>query len=220
LVGYLRTLAGGGSSDWKDGIGTNAGFNGPMGVAVDTSGNVYAAEDAGMMIRIINTAGIASALAGLHNRSGLVDGIGTNARFTNPRGLAVDASRNVYVADWGNNALRKVNSAGAVSTILSGSGVAFIGLSFSSSGELYASTWGPQCVSIISTSGTPSRTVFAGNGANGYVDGLGTVAYFSGPFGLAFNTAGRLYVADYANACVRSISSNGGLLKICALKHV
>ena len=116
--GVSTTLAGS-TEGYADGIGTNARFNQPAGVAVDASGNVYVADKDNHCIRKISPDGEATILAGSTN-SGYADGIGTNAQFSSPRGVAVDASGNVYVADTGNHRIRKISPNG-VSTTLAGS---------------------------------------------------------------------------------------------------
>ncbi len=101
-----------------NGTGTAARFNLPTGVAVDSSGKVYVADQSNNIIRkIIISTGDVSTLAGVAGNAVLVDGTGADVRFNNPTGVAVDSSGNVYVADYGNHAIRKISSAGAVTTL-------------------------------------------------------------------------------------------------------
>lgn len=115
-AGVVSTLAGVvGVSGWQDGSG--ALLNQPGGLAVDASGNLYVADTANSVIRKITPAGQVSTLAGLSTIGGLKDGTGSGAWFNQPRAVAVDGSGNIYVADAGNAALRKITPAGVVTTL-------------------------------------------------------------------------------------------------------
>src|SRR5438105_9553850 len=111
----FTTLAGQASIGSADGTGSAARFNGPDGVAVDSSGNVYVADQGNYTIRKITPAGAVTTLAGLVGASGSTDGTGNAARFKNPSGVAVDSSGNVYVAD--SHTIRKITPAGVVTTL-------------------------------------------------------------------------------------------------------
>jgi sugar lactone lactonase YvrE len=100
-----------------DGMGAAARFFSPIGVAVDSAGNVYVADTSNHTIRKITPAGVVTTLAGTANQSGYVDGTGTAARFTSPAGVAVDSTGNLYVADTGNHIIRKISASGSVSTV-------------------------------------------------------------------------------------------------------
>ena len=116
--GVVSTLAGAaGSFGTNDGAGSSARFYGPQAIAVDWSYNLYVADTANHTIRKITSSGVVSTLAGSPGTNGLTDGTGGNARFNAPHGVAVDSSGNVYVADTGNHTIRKVTSAGVVTTL-------------------------------------------------------------------------------------------------------
>ena len=114
----FTTLAGlGGGEGFDDGTGSAARFRYPQGVATDSSGNVYVADTFNNTIRKITPAGAVTTLAGLGGTYGSTDGMGSAARFYRPFGVATDSSGNVYVADSGNDTIRKITPAGAVTTL-------------------------------------------------------------------------------------------------------
>jgi hypothetical protein len=100
-----------------DGPRSKAGFNGPMGITVGRRGLVYVADTGNHTIRVINPSGVVSTLAGQSGVPGSADGVTTSARFNSPRGIRIDGEGNLYVADCVNNTIRKISSAGVVTTI-------------------------------------------------------------------------------------------------------
>jgi len=114
--GVVSTFAGDTVGGFRDATGTDAHFLGPVGIAMDGDGNLYVSDDLNHRIRKITPAGVVSTLAG-SGIGGYKDGSRTEAQFNSPTGIAVDRSGNVYVADWGNHRIRKVSSAGIVTTL-------------------------------------------------------------------------------------------------------
>src|ERR1035437_4625262 len=100
-----------------DGTGSDARFNQPYGVAVDSARNVYVADSGNNTIRKVTLGGVVTTLAGLAGSSGSADGTGSAARFNWPKGVAVDSAGNVCVADTWNSTIRKVTAAGVVTTL-------------------------------------------------------------------------------------------------------
>jgi sugar lactone lactonase YvrE len=123
--GTVSTLAGTGTAGAANGAGAVAQFNGPVGIAIDSTGAVYVTEAASHAIRKVTSGGATSVFAGAAAAAGFLEGNGTAARFSSPVGLAVDASNNLLVADRGNLRIRKVTPAGVVSTV---AGTAVAGL--------------------------------------------------------------------------------------------
>jgi|GEM_PF-1118680 len=107
-VGAVSTFAGkANAAGVTDGLGADSRFNGPLGVAVDIADSIYVADYQNHSIRKISPDGTVVTIAGQGGSSGLVDGVGAQARFNWPAGVAVDRSGNVYVADMQNNVIRK-----------------------------------------------------------------------------------------------------------------
>jgi sugar lactone lactonase YvrE len=116
--GSLSTLAGAnGAAGSADGPGPAARFNAPFGIAVDFYGNVYVTDQGNSTIRKITADGMVSTIAGMAGDPGSTNGIGAGAQFSFPAALAVDDVGNVYVADRNNSTIRKIDSAGNVSTL-------------------------------------------------------------------------------------------------------
>ena len=211
--GVVTTLAGSGAIGIADGTGTTAQFNGPGGIAVDTSGTFYVSNS--HSIRKISAGGVVTTLAG-SGTSGFADGTGSSAQFYNPIGIAVDASGNVYVADRDNSRIRKITAGGVVTT-LAGSGVPGyidgtgtsaqfinpIGLSVDASGTVYVGDVNNQRIRKITAGGVV--TTLAGSGTSGFADGTGSSALFYSPWGIAVDASGTVYVGDTNNNRIRKI---------------
>jgi sugar lactone lactonase YvrE len=149
--GVVTTFAGtAGSYGSADGTGGAARFSSPEGVAVDGAGNVFVADTGNNTVRKITPAGVVTTLAGSADSSGSADGTGAAARFNGPQGVAVDGSGNVFVADTGNNAIRKISTSGVVTTIV---GVAAPRSAGNFPGPLPASIVSPLGVAIDPSTG-------------------------------------------------------------------
>jgi hypothetical protein len=134
----ITNIAGDGISGYEDGSGNTARFNGPSAIAVHSSGNIYVADTINNRIRKINNAGSVSTIAGSGAKS-FGDGIGIAASFNAPTGIAVDADENVYIADSGNNRIRKITPNGVVTTLWYGTSLISqpFGVSLDASGNIY-----------------------------------------------------------------------------------
>jgi sugar lactone lactonase YvrE len=218
-AGVVTTLAGSGSQGSADGTGTAASFSGPSGVAVDGSGNVYVADKDNHLIRKITPAAVVTTFAGSGSQ-GSADGTGTAATFYYPAGVAVDGSGNTYVGEEGNHLIRKITSAGVVTT-LAGSGssgsangtgteASFnhpMGVAVDGSGNVYVAERSNHLIRKITSAGVV--TTFAGSGSEGSADGTGTAASFNEPQDVAVDGSGNMYVADHTNNRIRKITSAG-----------
>jgi sugar lactone lactonase YvrE len=222
-VGVVTTLAGSpGVQGSSDGTGPGASFNRPEGVAVDAAGNVYVADFLNDTIRKITPAGVVTTLAGSPGVQGSGDGTGPSARFNGPFGLAVDSSGNLYVGDMGNDTIRKVTPAGAVSTLAGSPGLsgssdgAGQGASFNSpqgtavdpAGNVYVADTLNQTIRMITPSGIVT-TIAGSAGLSGSADGTGASARFYYPTGVAVDAAGDVFVADRDNCTIRGVTAKG-----------
>jgi sugar lactone lactonase YvrE len=219
VVGYVTTLAGS-TSGFADGTGTAAQFAAPRGVAVDGAGNLYVADYSNNRIRkIVIASGVVTTLAG--STSGNADGTGTAALFNQPSGVALDGAGTLYVADYNNHCIRKIEIAsGAVTTFAGSDAVVPVsgnadgtgtaarfyrpaGVAVDGAGNLYVAESGNSRIRKIEIA-TRVVTTLAGS-TGGYLDGTGTLAKFRNPTGVTADGAGNLYVADYGNHSIRKI---------------
>jgi len=202
-----------------NGASSVAQFSGPNGVAIDGAGNLYVADTFNNKIRKITPAGVVSTLAG-SGAFGFADGAGATAQFRSPRGVAVDAAGNVYVADAQNQLIRQVTPGGVVSSVAGqavtsgstdGTGTAArfnnpYGIAVDSSGNLYVADSNNHAIRKIANGGTV--TTLAG-GMFGNQDGTGVGPRFNGPRGVAVDGAGTVYVADTGNQRIRQVTAAG-----------
>jgi sugar lactone lactonase YvrE len=219
----VTTLAGAaGMAGSTDGTGAAAWFNGPNGVAVDSAGNVYVADFYNRTLRKITAAGVVTTLAGTAGMGGSADGMGAAARFDSPSGVAVDSAGNVYVADRGNDTIRKVTAGGVVTTLAGTAGMAGSadgtgaaarfsspnGVAVDSAGNVYVGDTQNSTIRKI----TPAGVVMTVAGSAPITDGLdgtGAAARFNGPRGVAVDGAGNVYVADTYNSTIRKVTPAG-----------
>jgi len=219
----FTTLAGTPSNTIKnvDGIGSAAQFYSPHGLAMDSSGNIYIADSFNHTIRKVNSTGVVSTLAGSPGQQGFADGIGSEARFTEPWAVVVDSSGNVFVSDTNNNRIRKITPEGVVTTLAGGgsqgssdgSGTAARfnephGIGIDSSGNLYVADFGNNTIRKVTPTGMVS-TLAGSAGSEGNTDGQGTAARFKALQFLTVDSTGDIYVSQSADKNIRKITAAG-----------
>lgn len=226
--GIVTTFAGlPGAFGIDDGTGDGARFYSPTGVAVDRAGNLYVADSLNSTVRKITPARVVTTLAGTGRTRGTADGTGAAARFDSPFGIAVDDNGNVYVSDSAANTIRKITSAGVVTTLAgragtngstdaTGTDARFsvpYAVAVDGSGNVYVVDHGNHTVRKVTAAGVV--TTLAGAAGNaGSSDGRGTGARFRYPSGIAAGRDGTVYLADTDNQVIRSISSSGEVTTI------
>ena len=228
--GLITTIAGDGSNiplyTGDGGLATAAQLNLPSGVAVDMDGNLYIADAGDHRVRRVSAGGFIATVAG----NGVVGysgdgGPATNAQLDAPAFVAVDNAGNLFIADTYNNRVRKVSLTGIITTV-AGNGVQGYsgdgglatsaslnwpeGVAVDGAGNLYIADRGNNRVRWVSPTGI--ITTVAGTGALGYSGdgGLATSAQLNGPYGLAIDSAGNIYVADSGNGAVRLLQPVAG----------
>ncbi len=221
--------------------GTTAGFSGdggaavaakvdhPRGAVIDRDGNVYITDEANSRLRKITPTGIISTIAGTGSYGFSGDGGAATAAQLDPYSVAVDSSLNIYIADKGNNRIRKINTSGIISTI-AGTGASYWGTTSGGDGgpataarlknpegivvdnygNLIISDYYHQHIRMITPSGI--ITSIAGSDTNGGYSGDGgaaTSALIGNPSGIAVDRYNNIYFADHGNARIRKISTSG-----------
>ncbi len=223
----VTSIVGNGVSGYSGdgGQATAAEIKAIMGIATDTFGCLYIADQGNQRVRKVNTAGIISTFAGTGTAGFSGDGgQATAAKLSSPIDIAFDRWRNVFIVDKSNNRIRKVNASGVISTI-AGNGTAGYsgdggqataaeisnarGITIDTVGNIYFADLGNNVVRKINTSGVIST--FAGNGVSGYSgDGAqATAAEINNVQRVVVDKTGNIYIADGSNARIRKVNTSG-----------
>ena len=225
VAGVITTSAGTGEPRYSGdgGSATNASFRAPSGVAVDSSGNLYIADSPHNRVRKVDAAGVITTVAGTGQRGYSGDGgPAASAQLASPVRVAVDGSGNLYIVD--SERVRKVDAAGVITTVAgtgqrgySGDGGpatdaqlgAPQGVAVDDSGNLYIAEYTSRRVRKVDAAGV--ITTVAGTGQRGYSGdgGPATDAQLGGPWDVAVDGSGNLYIADYGNGRVRKVDAAG-----------
>jgi sugar lactone lactonase YvrE len=231
LAGTISTVAGIGvaGSGGDGGQAIRAMLNTPTGVAVDTGGNLYVADQYGNRLRRVTPFGVIQTIAGTGAQGSTGDnGLAVNATLLWPRGVAVDSAGNVYVSEYGGARVRKVSPTGLITTVAGTGSQAFggdgglateaslrwpAGLAVDNSGNLYIADRDNHRVRKVDVSGI--ITTVAGNGTSGNAGdgGAATSAQLCLPEGVAVDALGNLYIA---NACgnLRKVDQSGTITTV------
>ena len=231
-TGGQVSLVAGSSMGSANGQGASAQFNMPMGVVVGSDGTIYVADTGNDCIRKIDSSNNVTTFAGQPGQAGSANGQSSSAQFHSPTGLAMDSSGNIYVADSGNDDIRKIDSSGNVTTLAGagqagmkdGTGTAAMfhtpyGIVFDGQGNLYVSDAGNNQIRMVAIANGQVST-FAGDpaGTATFADGDGTQgattggAAFNHPEGLAIDTTSTIYIADTGNNRIRRMTTPGAVV--------
>ncbi|MET4139237.1 hypothetical protein [Pedobacter sp. UYP1] len=232
-AGVVTTFAGSGVNGYTDGTGTAAQFSYLEGMIIDASGNLYVSDYGNSVIRKITPSGVVSTYAGT-GHAGMMDGPVATAQFSNPAGLTIDKTGNLYVGDSGNFAVRKISAGGIVSTYAGVPGTPnyypsrfngrasdltfgpnINGLALDAAGNLYVSDRYSNFIQKITPEG--DAVTWAGDGTTQssgifpYRDGFRLTAEFNSQTYMSIDAVGNLYIADQANNRIRKITPDGNV---------
>jgi len=237
----ISIVAGNGTiflSNGDGGPATSAAVGAPVGVAADASGNVFIADLASARIRKVDAAtGIISTYAGGGSAGNVSDGPATSAGFVFPAnshaGVAVDRDGNVYIADPGDNRVRKVNTSGVITTLAGAGGLGTPGFSgdggpataaklqspdgvaLDAQGNVYIADTGNGRIRKVDLNGVITTVAGRGNSVSSTGDnGPALNAQFNTPTDVAVDPAGNIYIADFGNHAIRKVDKNGTITTI------
>lgn len=216
--GIVKTIAGSIEGGYVDGPAEDSRFGTPHGVAVDSKGNIYAADLLSSTIRKITPDGVVFTFAGA-GKPGYKDGKGKDAMLNNPHAIAIDSKDNLFIVDIGNNMVRKITPDGTVSTV---AGTLEAGyrdgkaLEAQFSMPIDIALESDEAIIVCDIRNSRLRriskgevTTIAGNGEKGYKDGKALDAEFNGPHGIAIDSNGTIYIAELYNNAIRCLKTDG-----------
>jgi Leucine-rich repeat (LRR) protein/sugar lactone lactonase YvrE len=218
--GIISTVAGTGAAGYDgEGVATSKMLNLPAGVAVDSTGNLYIADWQNHRIRKVDSAGNITTIAGTGAAGYDGEGMATSRMLYLPRDVAIDSAGNLYIADAGNHLIRKVDSAGNMTTV-AGIGTVGktlanpLGVAVDSAGNLYIADTNNNRIRKVDSTSNMTTTV-AGTGTQGYDgEGIATSKMLNLPRDVAVDSTGNLYIADSMNYRIRKVDSAGNMTTV------
>ncbi|WPV02287.1 MBG domain-containing protein [Mucilaginibacter sp. cycad4] len=206
--GTVTTLAGTGKPGHDNGTGQLASFNLPYGLTVDKAENVYVADSYNNLIRKITPAGVVSTVAGILN-GGNINGPGATAAFRVPYGITIDSEGNLFIADKFNNSIRKIATDNTVSTFATGGLFLPNSVAVDNLNNVYACGQISFVTKFLPSGAQSSNIPLSGFLEKGYIEGIDTVARYSGNLGVSYDGVGGLLVSDGSNFVLRKVNLYG-----------
>jgi len=234
----ITTVAGNGTASWSGdgGPATAASLYRPTCVAIDKAGNLYISERFNHDVRKVTPSGIISTVVGNGNATyGGDGGAAIYASLNGPTGLAFDKLGNLYIADKGNNRVRKVDANGIITTVAGTGNASYSGDSklatsasingptsivFDANGNLYIAEYNTSVIRKVDTNGIISTVAGNGNWGDGGDGGLATAAELFWPTGVAIDLSGNIYIADTRFGYIRKINRDGVISKIVGFNDI
>jgi sugar lactone lactonase YvrE len=226
-AGVINTVAGTGAPAFggDGGPATSAQLWLPGGIAVDAAGNLFIADTFNNRIRKVTAAGVISSIAGTGTAGfGGDGGPATSAQLNEPHGIAVDPAGNLFIADSGNNRIRKVTADGVISTVAGTGDPGFsadggpatlaklnvpFNVALDAAGDLFIADAANNRIREVTTDGVITTVAGTGNPGFSGDGGPATSAYLYHPDGIAVDAAGNLYIADTSNHRIRNVTASG-----------
>ncbi len=207
VTGIINTYAGNGLAGYTGdgGKAVDATLSSPAGLVVDGAGNLYISDYGNATVRKVDTSGNITTVAGTGTWGYSGDGGPANkAALAHPIALAIDTAGNIYIADPGNLNIRKITTDGNIHTIYSNLDAE--SLAVDAAGSIYYPNYLNSTIQKILSNGT--QFTIAGNGTVGFSGdgGPATAAQLNTPYGVAVDSTGNVYVADFANMAIRLLT--------------
>ncbi len=225
----ISTVAGTGTSGFNgDSLAATATLlQSPYGIAIDSEGTLYLADQFNQRIRKVTSEGIITTVAGEGTKAyGGDGGPATDASLAGPTNVAFDKSGNVYIADRDNNRIRKVDTSGIISTVAGNGNIGYggdggpatsanlaspTGIAVDTSGNLYIADRDNHRIRKVNNSGIISTVAGNGVAGNGDGQGIATDANLYSPTSLAIDSVGNIFIADRDNHLIRKLTPSGNI---------
>jgi trimeric autotransporter adhesin len=210
--GNITTVAGNGTAGFggDGGAAIEANLNFPHGVAVDAAGNLFITDMNNHRVRKVTTDGIITTIAGNGVAGQGEEGLAVNSSFSYPKGITIDDLGRIYIADAGNNRIRRISTNGFIGSVASSGLWGPYSVAVNSAGVLHISDTGNHRIKRLESDGT--LTTIAGS-SDGFINsgfkgdgGSATDAFLNKPYGIAIDGSGNIYIADSFNNRIRKLA--------------
>ena len=218
IYGQVTTFTGGTTSGNANGTGSAASFKNPYAIALDAAANLYVTDKGNFKLRKITPLGVVTDFAGSGTAGYLNSATASSAQFKDVTGITADIAGNIYVSDMADNRIRKISTAGAVTTFAGSGAAAYAdgtgnaaqfnnpwGLASDIAGNIYVGDTYNNKIRKITPGGVVTSIAGSTNGSN---DGISSSAQFLNPANVALDIAGNVYISDYGNQKIRKLGTD------------